>query len=137
MKYSNAELRGLAGRATPIAERWLGSVVPIGIEPQQVERRIEQWKKSLSIEGDPSILDRRLAIDGLDLKACSRWLDTVRLADDQPLPAWAERINGLLERCPQLEDFNSSARILERRTSKRASTSITVHRPTKPIGAPH
>ena len=113
MKYSNAELRGLAGRATPIAERWLGSVIPIGIEPQQVERRIEQWKKSLSIEGDPGILARRLAIDGLDLKACPRWLGSVQLADDQPLPVWAERINGLLERCGLLEEYDTSVRSLE------------------------
>jgi type 2 lantibiotic biosynthesis protein LanM len=98
MKYSDAELRSLVARATPLHQRWQGGVEPGGDETDAAVR-LQHWRETLSIEGDSGILARRLAFDGLDLHNCRPFLGAVRLADQAPLPAWAERLNAFLSRC--------------------------------------
>jgi type 2 lantibiotic biosynthesis protein LanM len=98
MKYSDTELRSLAARATPLHQRSRGGVEPHGSESDAVVR-LQQWRHTLSVEGDSDILVRRLALDGLDLQNCLPFLGAVRLADQEPLPAWAERLNALLLCC--------------------------------------
>ncbi len=97
MNYANAELRALAARATPLFKRGSVGVVPEGTDYDRVEDRLQKWRYAFSLEGDPELLSRRLALDGLDLENCIRWLGPVRLADDQPLPDWAVRFNTLLQ----------------------------------------
>src|SRR5947207_713658 len=99
MRYSSDALRDLAAKATPLSQRWQGVVVPDTPDHQQVASRLRQWQEALASDGNADLLARRLAFDGLDLEFCRRSLGDVRLADDQPLPAWAERFNTLLQRC--------------------------------------
>lgn len=105
MKYSNVALRRLAGRAMPLDQRRQGGVISERFKSRHIERRLRQWQQVLSIDSDANILDRRLAFDGAELDTCRRWLGGVRLHDDQPLPAWAERLNALLEGCRPREEF--------------------------------
>ncbi len=110
MKYSDTELRSLAAQATPLDQRWHGGIEPNAGESEAVVR-LQRWRHTLSIEGDPRIFARRLAFDGLDLQNCLPPLGSVRLADQEPLPAWAERLNALLLCC------RSSGEVLQQLSS--------------------
>ena len=98
MKYSDPELRSLVGRATPLHQRRHGGIEFCADESQAVVR-LQQWQHALSVEGDVDILARRLAFDGLDPETCLPLLGTARLADNEALPVWADRLNDLLHGC--------------------------------------
>lgn len=84
----------------PLHERWEGGVIGETTNSTAMEGRLQQWRDALSVESDVEVLARRLAFDGVDLATCRSFLGSVRLADDQPLPAWAERLSVFLQRCP-------------------------------------
>lgn len=88
----------------PLQERWEGGVVGETTNSTAVEDRLKQWRQELSVEGDVAVLARRLAFDRVGLATCRSFLGSVRLADDQPLPAWAERLGVLLQRCPSFHE---------------------------------
>src|SRR5262245_742922 len=83
----------------PLHERWQAGVDAEATDPERIEDRLRQWRQALSLEGDSTLLTRRLAADGLDLETCRPWLGSVRLPDDQPLPVWADRFRVLLRHC--------------------------------------
>ena len=103
MNYSDPELRSLVGRATPLHRRRLGGIEFCAGEAEAVVR-LQHWQYALSIEGDPDILARRLAFDGLDVQTCLPLLGSARLADHEALPVWADRLNALLQRSGSPED---------------------------------
>jgi type 2 lantibiotic biosynthesis protein LanM len=91
------ELRRLVGRAMPLYERWQGGIIVDPGGSATVATRVRQWRQALSVEGELGLLDRRLAFDDVDLASCNRWLGSVSLASEQPLPRWAERLDVLLQ----------------------------------------
>ncbi len=103
MKYSDAELRRLAGRAMALHKRWHGGIEACAGESQAAVR-LERWRHVLSIEGDTDIFVRRLALDGLDAHTCLTALGSIRLCDDEPLPTWTGRLNAMLAGCRLAED---------------------------------
>jgi class II lanthipeptide synthase len=103
IQYSNAELRGLAARATPLHRRWQPGIEVYATD-FQTAARLEKWRHVFSVEGDARILARRLASDGLDVRTCLSALGSTRLPDHEPLPIWAERLNAMLLRCWPAED---------------------------------
>ncbi len=98
MKYSDTELRGLVARAMPLGERWHARIEPSASE-SEIAHRLQKWREAFSVEGDPGLLARRLAFDGLNLQTCRSRLGSFRLVEDYPLPSWAVLLNTLLERC--------------------------------------
>ncbi|HEX4412964.1 MAG TPA: DUF4135 domain-containing protein, partial [Lacipirellulaceae bacterium] len=98
MKYSDAELRSLVGRAAPLHQRWDGGIELATGEADDAAR-LQRWREILSIEGDPDIFAHRLALDGLDLQGCHRLLSTATLANEAPIPVWAWRINAFSHYC--------------------------------------
>ncbi|MDQ2963152.1 MAG: type 2 lanthipeptide synthetase LanM family protein [Pseudomonadota bacterium] len=98
MKYSDTELRTLAGRATPLHTRWHGGIKADGGESEAADR-LERWRHVLSVDGDDGVLAHRLGLDGLDPRICLPALGSVRLSHDQPVPEWAQRLNTMLVNC--------------------------------------
>src|SRR5690349_20847842 len=102
MKHTDAELRSLVGRATPLSKRSQSCIERCGGESEALGR-LQRWQSAFCLEGDASILTRRLAFDGLDSDMCLPLLGSVRLAGDQPIPAWAQRLETMLQRYPSPE----------------------------------
>jgi len=94
MQFSHEELIKIVCRSSTIAER-LGSGF-LSNEAQEndpiVDSRLEQWCQ-LVADGNRKTLEKRLAWDGLDLSRVCRALGSVRMNDNQYLPAWAETLN--------------------------------------------
>jgi class II lanthipeptide synthase len=100
MKYSDMELRNLAGRAMPLHQRWRGGIGHYAGESEAVVR-LEQWRDVFSIEGDEEIFARRLAFDGLDLQTCLRAFGSVWLPKNEPFPVWVQQLSTFLLQCRQ------------------------------------
>lgn len=99
MNFAISELCALAARAAPLHERWQNSFVGEAIDCAAVEVRLQRWRQALTVEGNSELLIRRLSLDGVDVNTCSSLLGSVRLANEQSLPGWAERLNIMLRRC--------------------------------------
>src|SRR4051794_27724587 len=108
MKYSDTELRDLAGRATPLHQRWNGVPRTPASAAPETNARLERWRHVLSIEGDEAIFTRRLGLDGLALESCLAALGNASVSHDAP-PAWAERLNGLLTSYSTANDDDGKA----------------------------
>ncbi|MGE3809321.1 MAG: hypothetical protein AB7K24_32045, partial [Gemmataceae bacterium] len=99
MQYPDVDLRRLVARATPLDERLAGAVVPVAGLEDLIAQRIARWREAASPNENPRDLERRLALDGLDLERCRPFLGEVKLAEEGPLPEWASRFERLLEWC--------------------------------------
>lgn len=106
MIFADAELRALAARATPLTEHASCGVVTDGTDCDRVDDRLQKWREALSVEGDPKLFPRMLALGELDYEKYRSWLGPVKLADDQPIPAWARRFNSWLRQVHQAAEVN-------------------------------
>lgn len=95
-RMEHAHLVELVERSSTPWERLTGSFEPAGSAPEEVEERLEAWRKILG--GDERRLRVRLSWDGLDADAARRALSPVRLAEGEPLPAWAELLAEAVDR---------------------------------------
>jgi len=90
--YSQEQLRILALRASTIDERFSDRFEPISDRDDRNDpaaRRYDAWCRSTS-GGDPVLVAKRLARDGLSETFVRARLGPVRLAEGTPLPSWAE-----------------------------------------------
>ncbi|HBY94321.1 MAG TPA: hypothetical protein DEP84_10230, partial [Chloroflexi bacterium] len=80
-------------QASSISERLAGQLVVDETRPNHalVTARLEKWCQTVA-DGDWAEFRRRLACDGLTLDTAQRLLGPVRLADDRPLPWWAQTL---------------------------------------------
>ena len=95
----NAWLAAVAARAASLAERRGGAAEPVRSDESDrlARERLELWLKLVG-RGDPKLLDRRLAWEGLDRASGAAWLGDMRPpAGDRPLPAWTEPLRAALE----------------------------------------
>ncbi|MDJ0590935.1 MAG: type 2 lanthipeptide synthetase LanM family protein [Pleurocapsa sp. MO_226.B13] len=67
------------------------------LNEQEIERRYLRWCQTISHEGKPTTLEKLLQWEGLDFDAIVPRLGTVKLAAEQPLPAWAETLGQIME----------------------------------------
>jgi len=92
--FSRQDLIEIVERASTITERFSAAFVLDKAQENDaiVNSRIEQWCQMVA-EGNWEKFEQRLAWDGLDLSTVRSALGSVRMSDEQQLPAWAETLN--------------------------------------------
>src|SRR5205809_26975 len=98
MLFSQQELSRLVAQSSSLSERLDPGFSPGELSPDNrgVESRLARWRQNAA-KSDLEPFARRLAWDRLDEDAVRRALGSMRLDDDQHLPAWTHTLNGILE----------------------------------------
>jgi type 2 lantibiotic biosynthesis protein LanM len=98
MQITQEDLIKIVEQASTIPER-LGTKFlfnPMQADDNVVNDRIERWCQTVA-DKNKAKFEKRLAWDDLDLDTIRQVLGSVRLADQQDLPAWAETLRAVLE----------------------------------------
>lgn len=105
MSFTESELRTLVANAATLYERLTPTYLPLPEQNQtQVTARLEAWAKHAA-KGDPVRFARRLALDGWSQEESRRMVSEVTLADDAPLPRWAQILDQGLQVKTDLDDL--------------------------------
>lgn len=98
MQNFQKDLIKIVEQASTISER-LGNEFILNQSPANddvLNSRIENWCQVVA-QGNQQQFEKRLAWDGLDLSTIRRVLSSVRLADEEHLPAWVEILKAALQ----------------------------------------
>lgn len=98
MEFFQKDLAQIVGKASSLAERLESNLLinETEINDSVVNLRLKRWCQ-VAAKGEPKNFEKRLAWDGLDLNTIRCVLDTVCLAEDAPLPAWAETLTAIMK----------------------------------------
>lgn len=113
MKFSRQDLIGIVERASTISERLGAGLTPNHSQTKdaQISARLEKWCQVVA-RGNKQKFAKRLAWDNLYVDTVRQTLGTVRLADEQLLPSWAETFSEAMQiaACLEISEKDASKR---------------------------
>ncbi len=80
---------------------------------QEIERRCNRWYQTLSHEGTVHSLEKLMQWEGLDFDEVKPRLGTVKLAAEQPLPAWAETLGQIMSTAAAFTEKTKTWQLLD------------------------